>query len=173
MGWEGREWAKWSEDERDTYLEGRAPRRATGRELLERIDSPHSTGVSLRAKIWGGLAAVTVAFAAIVVYEIHANPLTTGSPSGAVQTTPPVLYGWQHIPSQGVAYTDPSRIGNTSFHGRPILCTDREHDELGRWVCTTYTIVQPGQRIVVMPADSPLHGVRCNVLPSAPCPDTT
>ena len=55
MGWESREWAKWSDEQRDAYLDGRAPRKSvTGAELVERLDSPYSSGVSLRIKIWEG-----------------------------------------------------------------------------------------------------------------------
>jgi hypothetical protein len=173
MGWESREWAKWSDEQRDAYLDGRAPRKSvTGAELVERLDSPYSSGVSLRIKVWGGLAAATALLAAVVIYGIATAPSETGRVGAASIWQPQVIYGWQHVPPQGSRYIDPSRIGDT-LAGEPIICTAREPDDQGRWVCNEYTPVHAGQQVFVMPADSQLRSVACNTRPAAPCPGTT
>jgi hypothetical protein len=56
MGWESRDWGQWTDEERETYLDGRERRQPlTAAQLLERLDSPYSSGISARVKIWGGL----------------------------------------------------------------------------------------------------------------------
>jgi hypothetical protein len=169
MGWESREWAKWSEEQRNAYLDGRAPRsQVTGAQLVERLDSPYSSGISLRVKVWGGLAAVigllVVSFAILL---ITGPTYTEESPWRST-----VLYGWQHVPPVGAGYLDPSRIG-TTMDGRPVLCTAREPDKQGRWTCTEYSYVNEGQRAVVLPPTSQLRSVACNTRQDIACPWTT
>jgi len=175
MGWESRGWAKWSDEERDAYLEGRAPRRqVTGAELVERIDSPYSTGVSLRIKVWGGLAAVIALLAAVFTYGIWSMPLPGPEPVNAFASwQPPVIYGWQHVPPKGSPNMDDPRRGGLTLNGTPIICTAREPDDQGRWACVEWTVIHDGQRVFVMPSDSPLRAVACNTQPTYPCPGTT
>jgi hypothetical protein len=169
MGWESREWAQWSEEQRDAYLDGRAPRsRVTGAQLVERLDSPYSSGISVRVKVWGGLAVITALFVVVLAILMMSAPTYTAV--GAWRPT--VLYGWQNVPPIGAAYIDPSRIG-TTMDGRPVLCTTREPDRQGRWTCTEYSYVNEGQRVVVMPPTSQLHSVACNTRPDIACPGTT
>jgi hypothetical protein len=170
MGWEGREWAKWSDEERAAYLEGRAPRqRVTGSQLVERLDSPYSAGISLRVKVWGGLGAAVALLVACLVYLAATVP--TDRAAGSSIWRPVVLYGWEHVPPVGSGNIDPSRV-ETTLAGKPILCTSRRPDERRRWVCTTYTYVY-GRRVVVLPPNSPLQYVACNTDPNAPCPGNT
>lgn len=63
--------------------------------------------------------------------------------------------------------------GGDSFNGTPILCIAREPDDQGRWVCAEYLPVYAGQRVFVMPTDSPLRVVACNTRPDARGPGTT
>jgi hypothetical protein len=166
VGWEDREWAKWTDEQHDAYLDGRAPRpQITGKELVERLDSPYSGGISLRVKVWGRLAGGIAVIATGIVYLVATAPVPV---TGVSTWRPWVLYGWQHVPPVHAGYVDPSRIGNT-LAGKPILCTRREPDDLSRWVCTEYTYVN-GRPVVVLPPDSPLRSVACNTDPSVRCP---
>jgi hypothetical protein len=175
MGWEDREWAKWSDEQRDAYLDGRAPKRTvTGAELVERIDSPYSSGVSLRIKVWGGLAAVIALLAAAFTYGILSMPLSGPGPVNPLASwQPPVIYGWQHVPPKDSPNMDDPRRDGLTFNGTPVICTGREPDVYGRWACIEWTVIHAGQRVFVMPTDSPLSGVACNTRPDAPCPGTT
>jgi hypothetical protein len=174
-GVDDRDWAKWTDDEKAAYLgSGWTPQpQVTGAELLQRIDSPYSSGVSLRVKVWGGLAAVIVVLAAAFTIGILAIPLSGPEPLNPLASwQPPVIYGWQHVPPKGRPnFDDPKRDGLT-FNGLPVICTGREPDDHGRWACTEWTVIHAGQRVFVMPAESPLHGVACNVRPDVPCPGT-
>ena len=107
-----------------------------------------------------------------MIYGIATAPSETGRVGAAATWQPRVIYGWQHVPPEGSRYIDPSRISDT-LAGEPILCTAREPDDQGRWVCTEYTPVHADQRVFVMPTYSQLRFVACNTRPDAPCPGTT
>jgi hypothetical protein len=174
MGVDNRDWAKWSDEEQAAYLSNWAPQpQVTGAELLERIDSPYSSGVSLRIKVWGGLAVATALLAAIVTYGIATAPRDTASPPPAsTSLRGPIVYGWRHVPPQGIGNVIPSRVAD-ALDGQRNICIVRDLDADGRWVCTTYALVDEHHRIFVMPADSPLRFVACTTQPAVTCPGTT
>jgi hypothetical protein len=166
MGWESRDWGQWTDEERETYLDGRERRQPlTTAQLLERLDSPYPSGISARVKIWGGLFAAIALLALFIAYERATAP--TFDTEG-MSWQPAVIYGWQHVPLIGSPGVFPTGI--VGLPGRPILCTVRERDPHGRWACMTYSPIRDGQRVVVLPPSSPLRTIACNTDVHAACP---
>ena len=162
MGWESRDWAKWSDRERRDHLDSRPT--ATVGECHDRT----------RVAVWSALAAMVIALGGGGWF---ANAWIDGGgsvPDGAVTGTwtgagPHVIYGWSHVPPRGSTDLDPSHVG-TRMGGVDVLCVTRVNVGAGRWVCDSYAIINPGDTLVEMPWSSAMTEVPCNAHP-VPCPN--
>lgn len=121
MGWQERDWAKWTDEERARFL---GARRVDARSWEPGQPSPRS-GVGIRSLVWGAVAiAVAVVAAGAFVGRGTLAP-------GDAPLVPVAVYG-------DLVSADSAALG-----GRGI-CT-REVAGATGWVCTEYSLLAPSQ----------------------------
>jgi hypothetical protein len=160
MGWRSREWARWSDEERERFL-GPSAAVTIATRGVDRV----------RLVVWGSLGAAILLLA---VGALAARALLPPlPPPAAASAGARVIYGWSDIPS----ITSPTpgtrvvRIG-----ADPVICTTRTV-VARRWLCTAYGLIRPGMRVVELPPSYPDEFAPCST-PTAPggrivpCPGT-
>ena len=133
MGWQDRDWAKWTDEERERIVGARVPSR------------PCAQGGSRRRVELTALAVAVSAVASLGIAHFHALRLG-GPPAVPVRPAPPppVVYGTGLAPLQG---------------SQEMTCTSMESDAAGVQSCTAWQYLLAGQRAVQaapLPAGGPL-----------------
>jgi hypothetical protein len=124
MGWQDRDWAKWTDEERDRYLGGTTVS-APGR--------PEACGRASSRRTEATLLAVLVSLAvSLAGWHFHLFRLPALTHPAVVVPTTPVVYG------TGLAQNGASQM----------TCTAMATDARGGESCTAWTILGPGQRAV-------------------------
>jgi hypothetical protein len=132
VGWQERDWAKWTDDERARMVGGRAS----------------TTTTCPRANPRRRVELTVIALAASVVASFgisHFRMLRLGGPPALLPARPPaVVYGTglAHMPG-----------------GQEMTCTAMESDAKGVRSCTAWQYLQPGQRAeqaATLPEGGPL-----------------
>jgi hypothetical protein len=121
VGWQERDWAKWTDDERARMVAGRV--------------STTTTCAQANPRRRVELTVLAIAVSVVASFGIsHFHVLRLGGPP-ALQPAPPpaVVYGTglAHMPG-----------------GQEMTCTAMESDAQGVQSCTTWQYLQPGQRAV-------------------------
>jgi hypothetical protein len=163
MGWRDRDWAKFTDEERRLLYGGGRPKRSCSRRSssLPSGSASHADGGpgsytvstrgfakpacesrSLRPLVWGSLAAIIIAVSAFAYAE---------RPRPGVPNT--------EAPTQSVVYGGQTALGKDGSNERLACTAEGANVRLRVWVCTEWTILQPGQ--VVAPAIDP--GGQCGV----------
>ena len=122
VGWQEREWAKWTDEERARMVGGS-------------VSTVACPGAPPRRRV--RVSALAIAVSLIASFGIGSVSLLrpAGPPTAPVEQPPvsPIVYG------TGLAH-DPG--------GQEMTCTAMESDAQGVQSCTTWQYLQPGQRAV-------------------------
>jgi hypothetical protein len=124
VGWQDRDWAKWTDEERTRYVGGAtAPVRASTQ-----------TYGSRRGEIT--LLAMLVSLgASLMIWHLHFLNFAAGTPSPAlVVPTSPVVYG--------------TGLADMTGASEEMTCTATATDARGAESCTSWTILSSGQHAV-------------------------
>ena len=133
MGWQDRDWAKWTDEERARFYGGgvRSSKSSSlPRTAVRLADNPRARGTLLLAVLVSG--ALSLAFG---VLHVRLHILRTNHPATAASHVTggpaPVLYG--------------TRV-RTQADGSQLTCTSMVTAANGGWSCIRAAIVMPGQR---------------------------
>ena len=120
MGWQEREWAKWTDEERDRFLGATS------------APAPLRRGVRSRRNELTLLAMLVSVVATLGCWQLHLFSFPVSAPHGAAAPAAAVVYG------TGLSH-------NGSFD---MTCTAMLSDASGGESCTVWTILRPGQQAV-------------------------
>jgi hypothetical protein len=146
VGWEDREWAKWTDEERRRFL-GAAPVPGRRRARVGILDRAHG-----RSELT--LLAIAVSLAAsLAVAHFHLLSFGAAPPAGSFirPAMPRVVYG--------------TGLSHLKGQARPMTCTAVAKDSHGFGSCTAWMIVAAGQRVVQaapLPAGSSCSAVEAD-----------
>jgi hypothetical protein len=138
VGWEDRDWAKWTDDERARFYGGGGFHRGGG----SFDESP--TGSRRSSSILLAIVVSIVLSALIGFTNLNRVDLPGRAHAAAASERRPVLYGTEV---------------RSDDAGSPLTCTSMVTVAAGSWSCTEWSIVMPGQRAVLAAPLTP--GTRC------------
>ena len=120
MGWRDRDWAKWTDEERDRFLGGTS------------APPPRRLGVRSRRNELTLVALLVSAAVSLAGWQLHLFSFPISAPRAVAVPTAPVVYG------TGLAHNGAS----------DMTCTAMAADARGGESCTVWTILLPGQQAV-------------------------
>jgi len=155
MGWRDRDYARWTDQERDDYYGG-----------------PSSTSRSWPARwIMLAVAGLLAVFLASIVSRAL-QPAPTAPPFNPDAVPHAIIYGWWNVPPVDTHAQQAWVQGN-----RSMICRTRQPDTrtYGGYVCTSYSIINPGQTVVPLSPSDPELIAPCSqaIAPGGhriPCP---
>jgi len=143
MGWESRDWAQWTPEERARfYGSGSSFSSSSSLTAPPREPQPLVTQLRVPARtrsiVWGSVAVLTVAVFGAALALRPVAPVEQPLPLPA--HPPAIVYGESGIrPVMPHGSTSPYAPG-----GSQTVCTAKVIDEAtGEWVCTVYRVLQP------------------------------
>jgi hypothetical protein len=132
MGWESRDWAKWTDEERTRYVGGSG-------HVAVAVAEPARASRRPELVLLAALVSAAGSFLAWHAHLFRAAP----APRPALPPLPAVVYG----------------TGSSHMGGYALTCTAMTRDVQGTISCTAWSYVMPGQR-VEEPVSLP-PGVNC------------
>jgi hypothetical protein len=143
VAWQGRDWARWNDGERQRHT-GTPPG-------LRRT----------RVLVWSALGALVVGLLLLAWALRSSQPLDSDNPSPlSVERgrAPDVYLAYMRL---GTPWNPYARAREPTYIGPDhVICTRRTVDTASRlWVCSSWTVVRPGMRIVYIDGQLPQDAV--------------